>query len=127
MYVVVYVRVAVYELVALGVGHVGEVEGSGLLAQLRVEDNVQQQVAQLLAYALHVAVGDGVDEFVGLLYGVVAQRFEGLFAVPRALFAQGIHDFEQPLGGFELIFAVHVKTYLSAYKVTIFRQEMLTL
>ena len=110
MDVAVDVGVAVYELVTLGVGNVGEIEGPGLLAQLRVEYHVQQQVAQLLAYALHVVVGDGVDKFVGLFYGVVAQRFECLLAVPRALGAQRVHHLEQTLGGFEFIVVVHEKT-----------------
>lgn len=50
---------------------------------------------QLLADALHVAVENSVGQFVGLLDRVAAQRLEGLLAVPRALFAQFVHDLQQ--------------------------------
>ena len=69
--------------------------GGLFAAQFRVEDDMQHQVAQLLADALHVAVENSVGQFVGLLDRVAAQRLEGLLAVPRALFAQFVHDLQQ--------------------------------
>ena len=73
MYVAVNVGVAVDKLVALGIGHIGKVKCALLLAQLGVKDNVLEQVAQLLLYTLHIVVGDGVGQLVGLLYGVITQ------------------------------------------------------
>ena len=67
-----------------------------LFAHLGVEHDVEQHIAQLLTYAVKVFVSDGVYEFKTLLYGVVAQRVEGLFSVPRAFFAQGIHHLQEP-------------------------------
>ena len=96
MNLAVDVRMAVDEFVAQSVHDLRVVERSGLGAQLRVEDDVQHQVAQLLADALHVAVEDGVRQLVGLLDGVLAQRFEGLLAIPRALLPQFVHDLQQP-------------------------------
>ena len=95
MDVAVDVRMTVDQLVAQAVDHIRIVERSGFGAQFRVEDDMQHQVAQLLADALHVAVENGVGQFVGLLDRVAAQRLEGLLAVPRALCAQFVHDLQQ--------------------------------
>ena len=92
---------AVDEFVAQGVGHVRKVERALLLAELRVEDDMQQQVAQLLADALHVVVRNGVGQFVGLFDGIAAQRVEGLLAVPRTLAAERVHHLQQPCHGFQ--------------------------
>ena len=73
MYVAVNVGMAVDKFVALGIGHVGKIKLALLLAELRVEDNVQEQVAQLLLNALHIAIGNGVGQFVCLLYGVISE------------------------------------------------------
>ena len=40
-------RVAVNELIAKGIGHIAEVEGTLLLADGAIEDNVQEHIAQL--------------------------------------------------------------------------------
>ena len=93
--VAVDVRMTVDQLVAQAVDHIRIVERSSFGAQFRVEDDMQHQVAQLLADALHVAVENGVGQFVGLLDRVAAQRLEGLLAVPRALCAQFVHDLQQ--------------------------------
>ncbi len=99
MDVAVDVRMAVYQFVAERIGHIGIVEKALFLTQLGVENHMQQQVAQLLLDSLHVAVGNGVGQFVGLLDGVAAQRLEGLFAVPRTFAAQGVHHLQKPRRG----------------------------
>ena len=93
--VAIDVRVPVYEFVAQGVGHVPEIKGALLLAQLRVEDHVQQQVAELLLDSLHVVIRDGIGQFVGLLDRIAAQRVEGLLPIPGAFAAQGVHHLQQ--------------------------------
>lgn len=72
MDVAVDVRMAVDELVAQSVGHVRIVERAGLFAQLGVEHDVEQQVAQLLLDALHIVIEQRVGQLVGLLDRVAA-------------------------------------------------------
>ena len=91
MYVAIDMRMAIDEFVALLVGYLAKVETTLLLAQLRVEHNMQKQVAQLFLDALHIAIGDSINQLVSLLYSVVAQRLEGLLSIPGALLAQSIH------------------------------------
>ena len=102
---------AVDEFVAQRIGHVGKVERALLLAQFRVEDHVEQQVAQLLLDALHVVVENCIGQFVGLLNRVAPQRIECLFAVPRAFTAQGVHHLQQPGRGLQT-FVFHRIEYL---------------
>ena len=95
MDVAVNVRMSVNQLVAQGVGHIAEIECALFLAQFRIEHHVQQQVAQLLFDALHIMVGDGIGQLVGLLDGVAPQRIESLLAVPGTLAAQGVHHLQK--------------------------------
>ena len=95
MDVAVDVRMTVDQLVAEGIGHISEIECALFLAQFRIEHHVQQQVAQLLFDALHIMIGDGVGQLVGLLDGVAPQRIEGLLAVPGTLAAQGVHHLQK--------------------------------
>ena len=53
-------------------------------AQLGLEDDLQQQIAQLLAVVVDVAGGQRVDHLVGLLDEVGDQRLQRLLAVPGA-------------------------------------------
>ena len=91
MHIAIYMRVAIYQLVADAICHLRVVKCPLLLAELRVEYDVQQQVAKLLFDTLHILIRDGIGKLIGLLYGVVAQRVEGLLPVPRTLAAQRIH------------------------------------
>ena len=95
MHLPVNVRMAINQLVAQSVHYVGIVERSGLLAQLGVENHVQQQVARLFLDTVEILVQDGVGQLVRLLDRVVSECFEGLFAIPGTLFAQRIHNFQQ--------------------------------
>ena len=95
MNVAVDVRMTVDQFVAQGIGHVSEIERPLFLAQLRIEHHVQEQVAQLLLDALHIVIGDGVGQFVGLLNGVAAQRIESLLAVPGTFAAQRVHHLQK--------------------------------
>ena len=93
--VAIDVGMAIDELVAEIVAHIGKVELTLLLAHLGVENDVEQQVAQLLADALHIFVCDGVDQLKALLDGVAAEALEGLLPIPGALLAEGVHHLEQ--------------------------------
>ena len=63
---------------------VGQVEDTGLGRQLGVEDDLEQQVAELLGELRRGAGLERVVDLVGLLEQVAAQAQVGLLAVPRA-------------------------------------------
>ena len=61
------------------------VNSTGLLGDRRVEVDLQQQVAELLAQVLGVALVDRLGDLVGLLVQEGHQRLVGLLALPGAL------------------------------------------
>jgi hypothetical protein len=64
--------------------HVGEIEHTGLGGELRMEDDLQPEVAQL---ARELGRGTGLErvvDLVRLLEEMLAQRSVGLLAIPRA-------------------------------------------
>ena len=67
-----------------GPARVGEIETTGLRRDLRVEDALKQDVAQLFSERVVVAAFNGVDGFVGLLDQKRRERRVGLLAIPRA-------------------------------------------
>src|SRR5439155_2689263 len=101
------VRVPADELVDQVTGHVVDVEaaaGLGLGGDPGVEDDLEQDVAQLLAHRGGVVVHDRVVGLVRLFQQVPAQRGVGLLGVPRTAAgrAQPVHDgddVEQPGAG----------------------------
>ena len=66
---------------------------------LRVEDGLQQKVAQLFGELAPVAPVDGVEHLVGLFERVRLDGVEGLLAVPRTAAgrAQARHQIHQLL------------------------------
>ena len=97
------VGVAAHQLVDEQPGDGVDVEGlgAGLLGHPRVEDDLQQHVAELLGEVGPVAALDGVQRLVGLLDEVGRQALVGLLGVPGAATrrAQPVHggdDVEQP-------------------------------
>ncbi len=92
------VGVPANELVGDGARDVVEVEGAFLFGHARVEDHLQQEIAQFLAKCVAVAALDGVGYLVGFLNGVGRNRAEILLDVPRAALgrmAQLRHDRDQ--------------------------------
>lgn len=63
-------------------GHVVDVPRAFFRRHLRVEDHLEEDVAQLLAEALPVAGIDRVQHLVGLLQQVPGERAVGLLPVP---------------------------------------------
>ena len=91
------VRMAADELGAEVFGDVAEVEAVGcgqLGGHLGVEEDLQQEVAELVLEVGPGAALDGVEDLVGLFEGVALDGVEGLFAVPGAAAgrAQAGHD-----------------------------------
>ena len=93
-----------HQLVVDAPGHPGQVEPVLLTGQPGVEDDLEEQVAQLLfevgvgrrrATAV-IERGQGVEDLVGLLDQVGHERRVGLGLVPRAVLAQRVHERLEP-------------------------------
>jgi len=80
----VEVRVAAPHLCDQPVGDIANVESAALLGHDRMEQYLEQHVAQLLAHLGVVAVTNRVVELVRLLDQIGAQRIVGLVRVPLA-------------------------------------------
>ena len=78
------VGVAADELVGEGVHHVVEAEGALLLADVALEEHLQEHVAELLAMVGQVVAGHGVEQLVALLLEAGLDGLQRLGAVPRA-------------------------------------------
>jgi hypothetical protein len=64
-----------------------------------MENNLEQQVAELVAEMAEVAFGDGIGHLVGFLKRLGCDRLKALLEVPWAAGtgrAQGRHDLDQP-------------------------------
>ena len=93
-----HMRMAPQELFRDRLHHVAEVEGALLLRHAGVIDDLQQEVAELLAQVGEIAAGDGVGHFVGFLQRVGSDAGEVLLQVPGATGAgraQRRHDLDQ--------------------------------
>jgi hypothetical protein len=75
-------------------GDVGEVEGAAFFGDHGVEEDLEEDVAELFAHERIIRVADCVVEFVGFLDEIRAQRFMRLGGVPIAPFAQIVHQLE---------------------------------
>ena len=93
---------ATLELVADSVHDVVEIECALFTAHVRVEDDLKEKIAELVAQITHVAPGNGVRHFVSLLDGVRSDALEVLLAIPRTAMV-GIperdHDVEESIYG----------------------------
>ncbi len=67
-------------------------EGALLLGEPRQEDDLEQQVAELLAVLVRIVPVQGVQDLVGLLQEVAPERGVSLLAIPGAVAAQLRHD-----------------------------------
>ena len=67
-------------------------------AELGLEDDLEEQVAELLADRRAVAGVDGVDDLAGLLEGVFPEGLEGLLPVPGAAIGgeEALHHLDEP-------------------------------
>jgi len=77
------VRVPVDQLAHQTVHDGGDVEPAGVGRHLRVKDDLQQQVAQLVTQGVGVVTLDGVQRLVGLFQQVGTERARRLLPVPR--------------------------------------------
>jgi hypothetical protein len=96
---------ASHQFLANSIRHGAEVEPALLLRHACVKHHLEEQIAELLAQVLAVAVLDRIGDFVRFLDGVGSDGGERLRTVPRAAalgIAQSRHEREQfpngPLG-----------------------------
>ena len=75
---------AANQLAVQMIEHIGDGEVAFVGRHLRIEQHLQQQVAEFFGKMRKVAALDGVEDFVGLFQRVFANGVEGLLAVPRA-------------------------------------------
>jgi len=94
------VGVAADELVGQFAGDGLEIEGPPLAGELGVEEDMEEDVAQLLLEGVVIALVDGLEELVDLLKDHGAEGAMRLLLVPRttARAAQASHDPGEGLG-----------------------------
>ena len=93
-------RVAALELVGDAAHDVVEREMAGFSRHLRVEYDLELEIAELVGQRVHVAAIDGVGDLIGFLDGVGRDGREILLAIPFAAglgVAQPPHDRNEPL------------------------------
>src|ERR1700678_871110 len=91
-------RVSAQELGGDGLDDAAEIKQARLFRHARVKDDLQQEVAKLLAQIFGPCALDRVGHFVGLFDGERGDRGEGLLDVPRAAgdgIAQRHHDVDE--------------------------------
>ncbi len=116
-------RMAANQLGVQVLRHIAQVEVSGFRRHLRVEEDLQQQVAELVLQLRPGATLDGVKDLVGLLQRVRLDGVEGLLAIPRttAGSAQAGHDRRRLLqrrGGSSLSFEIHGRLGQTCFQTT---------
>ena len=87
-------RVTANQLAIQLVEHFGDSEVTLVCGHLRIEQHLQQQVAEFLGKVRKVTALNGVEDLIDFFERVFADGIEGLFAVPGAAArcAQSRHD-----------------------------------
>ena len=89
------VRMTPYHLVRECVDDVGDAELSDLRRELRVKENLQEQVAELFAECIELLPFDRFDDLERFLDQIRHQRAVRLLAIPRATHTQPRHDLHE--------------------------------
>jgi hypothetical protein len=80
-------------------GHVVDVEATGTKIGLggdpRVEQHLQEDIAELLEQRVRIAELDRVEGLVGLLEQIPGQAVVRLFGIPRTLAPQDVHHCDE--------------------------------
>ena len=79
-----HMRMAADQFVGDVTRHLVEIERAAFAAQLAMEDDLQQQIAEFLGQFMIIARFDGIDQFVDFFDRMPAQRTMILFPVPGA-------------------------------------------
>jgi len=78
---------------------IGHREVALLLGNAGVEDDLEQEIAELLAHGRAATGLDRLEDFVGFLDEKWFERSRGLLTIPRATarFTESLHDVQEPL------------------------------
>src|SRR5258708_12179986 len=82
------------QFVAQSIEEISEGKKALFFCDLRVKENVQQQIAKVAGEFLPVAIVDRFQHFIGFFHRIALNGIEGLLAVPGAAAggAQTFHD-----------------------------------
>ena len=96
------VRMAVDELGGKTIENVVDGKRRLLLGHFRIEQNLQEEVAEFARKFGPVAIVDRLENFVGFFKRIRLDRVEGLFLVPGATAwgAEALHDGDRSLESF---------------------------
>ncbi len=102
-------RMPVHQLVGEPIQYIVNREVAFLARHLRIEQNLQQQIAQFTCQFLPIMIVDRFQDFIGFFEGIRLDGVEALLPVPwtASRSAEPRHDFNHPLepltcGGHEL-------------------------
>ena len=70
------------KLVGKAIADIGNIELALLASNPRIEADMEQHVAKLLADVMEVILLKGISKLINFLYGVGPERLIGLLAVP---------------------------------------------
>ena len=93
-------RMTALQLVADARDHVLEREMAGFLSHLRVEHDLELEIAELVGERVHVVASDGVGDLIGFFDRIRGDGREALRAIPFAAahrIAEAAHDGDQTL------------------------------
>ena len=112
------VGMTLYELLAVLVGNVVDIENTFFRFNLRMENNLHQNVAKLFTKHIGVFLIDSLDCLVGLLNKILLDAFVRLLNIPRAaaLRAKDTHNLNEIVNiifFFELKFVFHIHIILT--------------
>ena len=97
-------RMTEYQLVAQFVTNVCYIELLFLLAYPTIEHDVQQNVAQLLAYLTLVVTYQSIAKFVRLLNRIRTQTVVRLLSIPWTFLTKSVHHIQQTPEGLHFLF-----------------------
>ena len=89
-------RMTIYQLVAQEIDDIHYIEMLLLLTNLGIKQHMKQHISKFLRKLAFLPFENGITEFIHLLQSLWAQRFVGLFPVPRALDPQFIQHIQNP-------------------------------
>src|SRR5437773_9378043 len=113
-------RVTAHELVANFGDYGVDVEFAVLFSELRLEDNVEEQISQFLGYSIEVLIIDGFEDFIDLLDQHRFERVEVLLLIPWTAVrtTQPRHDLDQSFESLPSGILRHVSDYSCSRRET---------
>ena len=89
----------VYKLVAQFIAYISYIKLVLLLSYLRIEDHVEEKVAEFLADIGHIFLEYGIGKLISFLDSLRTQGIQSLLVIPRTLLTERIHNVQQSFKG----------------------------